>query len=176
VDQEEWPCIKKWMCWFFYYIPKNNNVGKINFITCLCHGSLPFSNRAPLVASPTAKLVGPCQWIIYSLKYVLWGPRTSWSLWQFFLGVNQSGCRTSSTTNHRFYRALRQLHGPWCKPPLSKATPNCYIKVSYPTFKWGRCTLDCNFYLCTHFLESIRMAISAKWLANPICFPWSFAS
>ena len=22
VDQEESPCTKKWMCWFFYYMPK----------------------------------------------------------------------------------------------------------------------------------------------------------
>ena len=26
---------------------------------------------------------------------------------------------TSWTTNHRFYKALGQLHGPWCKQPLS---------------------------------------------------------
>ena len=37
----------------------------------------------------------------------------------FYLGVNQSGPRTSSTTDHKFYRALGQLHGPWCKQPLS---------------------------------------------------------
>jgi hypothetical protein len=26
-----------------------------------------------------------------ALKYVFWGPRTPWSPWHFFLGVNQSG-------------------------------------------------------------------------------------
>ena len=37
----------------------------------------------------------------------------------FSLGVNQSGPRTSSTTNHKFYSTLGRLHGPWCKQPLS---------------------------------------------------------
>ena len=36
----------------------------------------------------------------------------------FFLGVNRSGPGTSSTTNHKFYRALGRLHGPRCKQPL----------------------------------------------------------
>ena len=35
----------------------------------------------------------------------------------FFLGVNRSGPKTSSTTNHKFYRALGQLQGPWCNNP-----------------------------------------------------------
>ena len=30
-----------------------------------------------------------------------------------FLGVNQSGHGTNSPTNHKFYKALGQLHGPW---------------------------------------------------------------
>ena len=33
----------------------------------------------------------------------------------FFLDVNQSGSRTSSTTNHIFERNKEQLCGPWCK-------------------------------------------------------------
>ena len=36
----------------------------------------------------------------------------------FFLSVNWSDPRTSSTTNHILYRALGRLHGPWCKQPL----------------------------------------------------------
>jgi hypothetical protein len=36
----------------------------------------------------------------------------------FSLGVNRSGPGTSSTTNHKFYKALGWLHGPWCKQPL----------------------------------------------------------
>ena len=36
----------------------------------------------------------------------------------FFFGVNRSGPRTSSTTNHTFHRALGRFHGPWCKQPL----------------------------------------------------------
>jgi hypothetical protein len=37
----------------------------------------------------------------------------------FSLGVNQSGPKTRSTTNHKFYKTLEQLHGPWCKQPLT---------------------------------------------------------
>ena len=33
----------------------------------------------------------------------------------FFLRANQSGPETSSTTNHKFYKTLGRLHGPWCK-------------------------------------------------------------
>ena len=33
----------------------------------------------------------------------------------FFRDINWSGPGTSSTTNHKFYRALGWLHGPWCK-------------------------------------------------------------
>ena len=33
-------------------------------------------------------------------------------------GVNRSGPRMSSTTNHNFYRAMEQLHVPWCKHPI----------------------------------------------------------
>ena len=36
----------------------------------------------------------------------------------FFIGLNRSGPWTSSTANHIFYRALGQLHDPWCKQPL----------------------------------------------------------
>ena len=37
---------------------------------------------------------------------------------------------TSSIANHKFYRALGQLHGPWCKQPLSIRTPNTYLEIS----------------------------------------------
>ena len=33
------------------------------------------------------------------------------------LGVNWSDPRTSSTTNHKFYKTLGRLHSPWCKHP-----------------------------------------------------------
>ena len=35
-----------------------------------------------------------------------------------FLDVNQSKPEASLTTNHKFYRALGILRGPWCKQPL----------------------------------------------------------
>jgi hypothetical protein len=28
VDQEEWPCTKKWMCWLFEYMSKMNNFAR----------------------------------------------------------------------------------------------------------------------------------------------------
>jgi hypothetical protein len=37
----------------------------------------------------------------------------------FFFGVNRNDHGTSSTTNHKFYKTLGRLHGPWCKQPLS---------------------------------------------------------
>ena len=51
------------------------------------------------------------------LKICLLGTSNFMAHRHFFLGVNQSGARTSSTTNHRFYEGLGQLHGPWCKQP-----------------------------------------------------------
>ena len=48
-----------------------------------------------LFTSPTGKSIGPCQWIMCALTYIFWKPRTSWSLWHFFLGVNWSGPETS---------------------------------------------------------------------------------
>ena len=36
----------------------------------------------------------------------------------FFLGVNRNGLGTSFTANHRCYKALGRLHGPWCEESL----------------------------------------------------------
>lgn len=36
-----------------------------------------------------------------------------------FLGVNWSGPMTSSTSNHRFYKAWGRPRGPWCKQSLN---------------------------------------------------------
>ena len=59
------------------------------------------------------------------LKICLLGASNSiWgSLRHFFLGVNWSGRGMSSTTNHKFYKASGQLHGPWCKQPLTLPSP-----------------------------------------------------
>ena len=38
----------------------------------------------------------------------------------FFLGLNRSGSRTNSTTNHKFCMGSRRLYGPWCKQPLNR--------------------------------------------------------
>ena len=45
----------------------------------------------------------------------------------FSLGVNQSGPGTSSTANHRFYKALGRLHDPWCKQPLNTLPQKCMV-------------------------------------------------
>jgi hypothetical protein len=42
-------------------------------------------------------------------------------------GVNWSGPRTSSTTNHIFFKALGWLHGPRCKQPLSYDYWKCML-------------------------------------------------
>ena len=86
VDQEEWPCTKRWMCWFFEYMPKKGNFErkkiKFNhsnvfiFSSLLKYSlkkiynniSLPwvlvvFFNWSMFFASPVAKPVGPCHWI-----------------------------------------------------------------------------------------------------------------
>ena len=57
------------------------------------------------------------------------------------LGVNRSGPRTSSTTNHKFYKALGQPHGPWCKEPLSSsAFTKCTCFYSSPVKTVLHCT------------------------------------
>jgi hypothetical protein len=35
VDQKEWPCSKKWRCWFFWYMPKKGNFGENSSLTIL---------------------------------------------------------------------------------------------------------------------------------------------
>ena len=52
------------------------------------------------------------------LKICMLGTLDSVVTLTFFVGVNRSDPRRSSTTNHKFFRAMGQLHGPWCKQPL----------------------------------------------------------
>ena len=68
-----------------------------------------------LFASPIAKPVGPCHWIMHSFKYVFWRPRNPQPLKHLFPSENRSGPRMSSTTNHIFYMPLGRLHSRWCK-------------------------------------------------------------
>ena len=55
---------------------------------------------------------------------MFWEPRPPWSLWHFFHGVNRSCPGTTSTANELPYRAVVQLHGPQCKPPLNRPICN----------------------------------------------------
>jgi hypothetical protein len=46
--------------------------------------------------------------------------------------VNRSGPGTSSTTNHKFYRALGRLHGPWCNTtPYSHVIFESHVLAIY---------------------------------------------
>ena len=56
--------------------------------------------------SPTAKPVGPCQWIMEALKYVSGDLELHGHSDHFSLGVHRSGLRTSSTANRKLYKAL----------------------------------------------------------------------
>lgn len=61
-----------------------------------------------------------------------------WSLWHFSFGVNQSDPGASSTTDHKLYRALGRLHGPWCKqnPKSSTSHPYCQWIVICKMTPW----------------------------------------
>jgi hypothetical protein len=88
-----------------------------NFYSNIISWAFAFLYHSISFASPTAKPIGPCLWIMLALNYVFWGPRTSRTLWHFFfLGVNQSGPRMSSTANHIFYKALGRLRGGVTQP------------------------------------------------------------
>ena len=56
----------------------------INYNNISLPWALAFFYQRTSFASPTAKHVGPCQWIMQTLKYVFWGPWTPWSLCYFF--------------------------------------------------------------------------------------------
>ena len=71
-------------------------------------------------ASRITKPVEPCAMNILGRKACLLGTsKLPYPLCHYFLGVNQNGPKTNSTTNHKFYEALGRLHGPWFIQPLS---------------------------------------------------------
>jgi hypothetical protein len=51
----------------------------------------------------------------------------------FFLAINRSGPKTSSTTNHIFYRTLGWLHGPWWKQPLTNHILGMHFTIEVST-------------------------------------------
>ena len=81
------------------------------------HGPVPFLLE-PLFCLSHCKTCWTMSLDNIGFKCVFWGPWTPWSLWHFFLGVNRSGPKMNSTTNHKNYRALGRLHGSRCKQPL----------------------------------------------------------
>ena len=97
--------VKVWPFFVFYFLhlffpPKNHEI----FIKTifLCHGPLSSFYLSTSFASPTAKPIGPCQWITYVFR----GPWTPWSLWHFVLGVNRSG-------PGRVQQPIAYFTGPW---------------------------------------------------------------
>ena len=89
VDQEEWSCTKsEIMCWILEYMSKKDSLKKNSSMTIfclllsssslppkisslniimkifLCHGPLPLFYENTCFASPTAKPIGPCRYII----------------------------------------------------------------------------------------------------------------
>ena len=70
---------------FIFSSPKKCSL-KIHYHNISLPWALAIFCQSTSFASPTAKPVGPCQW-------------TSWSLWHFLLGVNQSTPGTSSVAN-----------------------------------------------------------------------------
>ena len=72
------------------------------------------------------------------LQTCLLGTSNSMVTLTIFLGVNQTDPRTSSTSNHKFYRAWERLHGPWCKQPIN------YTQVVRLSFIGNRSTYVVN--------------------------------
>ena len=97
------------MNWLKYY----NNIILLWVPVFFYHStSLPLPPQNPL---------GPCRWIMQALKHVFFGgPQISWSLWHFFSLVwTKEVLGWVQQPIIDLYRILRQLHGPWCKQPLS---------------------------------------------------------
>ena len=131
------------------------NISLIIIITLfLYHGLLLFSTKAPLLPLPPQTC-----WIMIvdnvGLKICFWGPWTPWSLLTFFPWINQSSPGRSSITNHKFYKALGWLHGPWCKRPLRCCTN--MFKTAYSYF----------------VLKMLKMITLSKWTCLSSAFLYS---
>ena len=59
VDQEEWPCIKKWIWWIFWYMPYKGNHEKINQVWPLSCLHLIFPHNFFFLI-PTLHAMVPC--------------------------------------------------------------------------------------------------------------------
>ena len=69
------------------------------------------------------------------LQIWLLGTSNSMTTLTFFFGVNRSSPETSSTADRRSYRALEQLHGSWCKQPLTSTMDEITRHQEALTFK-----------------------------------------
>ena len=97
---------------------------KIYYSNILCHGPLVFFYHSTSFASHHKT-----HWTMsinnVGLKSCFFGTSNLMiTMTFFFLGVNQSGPKTNSIANHKYYMTLRQLHGPWCKQPLINPLTN----------------------------------------------------
>ena len=147
VNQEEWPCTKKWMRWFcLIHVPKRRVWKKVHVGPLCCPlfpkrfplkiqcnniswpwGPWPFSTRAPLLPPPPQNPLDhinawrrPSNMSFGDLK--LHGHSNYFPFSFFPLDANRNDRGTSSTTNQKFYRALGRRrfhhHGPGWKQPM----------------------------------------------------------
>ena len=104
--------------------------------------------------------------------------QTPWSLWHFVLGVHESDPWTSSTTNHRFYRALEWLH--WsemetgCKvssrcSPLIDLNSQLHIYLLWlASYTWHLWSHDGN-KTWIHFGHLIEMSVNKSSAGRSQC-------
>ena len=104
-------------------------IKKIKIITSLlCHGPLPFFYQSTSFVSLHCKTRGTMLTDNASLKTYRLATSNSTVTLTFFPWCKWSRPGTSSTTNHKFYRAVVQLHGPWCEQPATRRIPPCRLK------------------------------------------------
>jgi hypothetical protein len=149
VDQEEWPCTRRWMCWIFFIWVQKGQFWKDSSLTILLSflvfifssaiffyynvislpWALAFPTRAPLLPlPPQKKMVGPCQVSDVGLKKdVSWGPQPLRSLWHIFPLPWCKRKRSYDKFNiqSQFHKASGRLHVPRLKQPLQFTVVSC---------------------------------------------------
>jgi hypothetical protein len=190
VDQEEWTYTKKWLCWFsLIYVRKmivlKRKINKVWPLSCL-HLLFPNKNslnfyyynilmswaHAPALCYQTTSFASPqrkTRWTMsvdnVGLKICLLETLDFMVTLTFivFLDVIQNGPKTSSTTNHEFYRALGRLHGPWCKRSLSVMWASHGMEVCLVSER----AVQFNTWECRNIIINWEsMEVPTKWLQH----------
>ena len=106
---------------FIFSSPEDISAKKNIITSSLCHGPLFFFLLEHLFCLSHCKTRWTMSVNNVGLKIRLLQTPYSMVILTFSsLGVNRTNHVTSSTANHRLYRAWGRLHGPWCKQPLSR--------------------------------------------------------